>query len=222
MTNIRIAITTKQAPAPPAQDTQYQLWRIVWDDENPDWNYRSRTQDPGFVGPDNPPAVMRFYPPDPVTGAPPSKEKPGDFRVNLASPYDWKPLYVAINGGGQEGLQRWEYLVDPKRATYNTTSWPQQAYLTMSNNILRGELVGDWLRLETLKPSDLSKAWSMTRESHPWFVHHFTCVTWDSKTKTTKRIDSTGTPRGQVLWFLVTKEGAAYIPRRHIVPILSN
>lgn len=209
---IRRAINNAPGPEPGAQRV-----RVVWDDENPDWNFKCRTQHPDFIGPDNPPAVMRFYPPDPTTGGPPAKEKPGDFRVNLASPNDWKPLYIAVNGGGKEGEQRVEYLIDPRRATFNTTGWPMQAYLTMSGNILRGEFVGDWFRFETLRPSDLGRVGTYTIETHPHLVQRFTCVTWDGRNKVTKRIESTGTPRGQVYWYLVSNEGVCYIPARYVI-----
>lgn len=188
------------------QPSELERVTVAWDDQNPDLNFMSRTQDPGFIGPDNPPAVYRFYK-EPI-------EKQGDFRVKLDG---WKQAIIDLNGGGREGEQRWEYLVDPKRATFNTTGWAQQAYLTMSGNELLGEFVGSWFRFVTLKPSDTVVG--MTRETHPHFVHHFTCVTWKvvDGIGFTHRIDGTGTPRGQVLWYCVTNEGFAYIPARHVV-----
>ncbi len=182
--------------------------RVVWDDENPDYGYKCRTQQGGWAGPDNPPAVYRFYP-EPREGA-------GDFRVNLADPYDWKPAIIAVNDGDE---QKFDYLTGPGRAQYNQTGWAMQAYLAMSGNVLMGEFVGDWFRFLTLKQCDVDKAGWMSIVTHPWYVHRFTCVTWDRVTRTTKRIESTGTPRGQVYYYLVTKEGIAYIPRRHVVVV---
>lgn len=193
-----------QPGAPPPVVVPTGLARVVWDDENPDYNYKSRTQMPGWESVDNPPAVYRFYP---------EPRKSGDYRVNLAVPYDWKTAIIAVNGGD---VRDWEYLTSPGRATYNQTGWPMQAYITMSGNKLQGERVGDWFRFETLKPGDVAKVAGMTIETHPQFVHRFTCVTWDAQTKTTKHIESTGTARGQVYFFLVTKEGIAYIPFRHV------
>lgn len=183
-------------------------YTVTWDDQNPDYGYKSRTQTLDLAT-DNPPAVYRFLP-EPREGS-------GDYRVNMAIPYDWKPAIVALNGGGAEGERRWGYLVGPERATYNSTGWPKQAYITFSGNELRGEFVGNWFRFETLRPADLSRVAGMTIQSHPWFVHRFTCVTWVQATQTTKHILSTGTPRGDVFFYLVTKEGVAYIPKRHVV-----
>jgi hypothetical protein len=178
---------------------------VVWDDQNPDWDYKCRTLTEELAT-RNPPAVNRFYPM--------MKDRAGDFRVNLSKPFDWKPAIIELNGGDR---RKFDYLVGPARAQYNTTGWPMQAYIVMSGNKLQGEKEGDWYRFETLKQEDLPKVSGMTIETHPQFVHRFTCVGWDPKTRTTKRIDSTGTPRGDVLYLLVTKEGVGYIPLRHVV-----
>lgn len=180
--------------------------QVVWDDQNIDYNYKSRTQMPGWDVPDNPPAVYRFYPE--------MRDNSGDYRVNLDSPYNWKPQMIELNDGDES---KWGYLVGPSRAQYNNTGWPMQAYLTMSGNKLQGEFIGNWYRFITLKQSDLSKVKGMTIVSHPQFVHRFTCVSWDSRTRTTVRINSTGTQKGQVYYYLITKEGYAYIPKRHVI-----
>ena len=182
--------------------------RVVWDDENPDWDFKSRTLTESLATP-NPPAVNRFYPI--------IKEDAGDFRVNMERPYDWKQAIIDLNGGGLEGYRRWAYLTGDARATYNTTGWPMQAYLVFSGNELEGERVGEWFRFETLKPSDLTRVGGWTIQTHPHLIHRFTCVGWDQSTQTTKHIESTGTPRGQVYSYVVTKEGYGYIPWRHIV-----
>ena len=178
---------------------------VVWDDQNPDWDFKSRTLSEDLAT-RNPPAVNRFYPM--------MKDKAGDFRVNLEKPFDWRRAIIDLNDGD---IRKFDYLVGPARAQYNTTGWPMQAYLVMSGNKLQGQKEGDWFRFETLQPSDLPKAAGMTIQTHPHFVHRFTCVGWDGKTKRTKRIESTGTPRGDVFYFLVTKEGIGYIPLRHVV-----
>ena len=178
-------------------------FRVKWDDECACWDYKSRTQTETLATP-NPPAVYRFYK-QPI-------DKQGDFRVNLSLPYDWKSAIISLNGGGYVGQRRWEYLVGPARASYNSTGWPMQAYLTMSGNRLRGEKIGGWLFFETLKQSDLPGAAEMTIQTHPHFVHRFTCVGWNNTTKTTKHINSTGTQWGDVFYYLVTVEGFAYIP----------
>lgn len=183
--------------------------RVVWDDENPDYGYKSRTQQKKWSGPKNPPAVYRFYPE--------MREQSGDYRVNMASPYDWKSAIVRVNGNR---IQWFNYLTGRGRATYNKRGWPQQAYITMSGNTLEGEFVGDWFKFNTLKQSDVFKAGGMNINTFPQYVHRFTCVTWDKKKKTTKRIPSSGTPKGQVYYFLVTKEGVAYIPKRHVKAIV--
>jgi len=185
-------------------------FRFAWDDEIGDpYNYKCRTQMDGFIGPDNPPAVLRFAP-----YILPDSHNIGDYRVNLADPYDWKPAIIAMNGGDE---QRFDYLVGPSRAQFNTTGWPKMAYVGMCGNRLRGERVGDWFRFETLKQSDVSRVAGWTIDNHPEFIHRFTCVSW--KDGKTVHIESTGTPRGDVFYPLVTKEGYAFIPWRFVVQI---
>jgi protocatechuate 3,4-dioxygenase beta subunit len=87
----------------------------------------------------------------------------------------------------------------------------------MCGNYLQGVRQGDWFRFETLKPGDLQRAQGMTRATHPHLIHTFTCVTWDAVNKVTKHILSTGTPRGIVDYPLITREGYAFIPWRHVV-----
>lgn len=198
-----IQLDPQREPEPEPSDG---LVSVVWDDQNPDYGNKCRTQGERWTGPNNPPAVVRFYPE--------MREKAGDFRVNLAEPYNWKPAIITLNGGDWRKLA---YLIGRDRATYNTQGWPMQAYIAMSGNRLHGEFVGEWYRFETLKPSDLSKVKGMTRKTHPQFIQSFRCVTWDKKNQVTKRIYDTGTKRGEVLFFLVTKEGIAYIPKRHVI-----
>lgn len=196
-----------QLPPPPVV-VPAGLVSVVWDDQNPDYNFMSRTKQLGWRGTEtqNPPAVYRFYPE--------MREKSGDYRVNLADPFDWKPSLIRVNGGD---AQKFRYLTTAGVAQYNQTGWPMQAYLTMSGNKLAGEVVGQWFGFETLKPGDLGKVGGMTIVTHPHLIHRFTCVTWDPRTRTTERINSSGTPRGDVFYYLVTKEGIAYIPLRHVI-----
>lgn len=189
-------------------------FRFAWDDENPDYNYRCRTQMPQDdpINSDNPPAVMRFYP-EP-------REKMGDFRVNLAVPYDWEPAIVTMNGGGEQGERAFGYLIGPSRAQFNTTGWPKMAYVGMCGNEIEIlERVSGWVKFKTLKQSDVSRVAGWTIANHPEAIHQFTCVTWDRATQTTKRIYSTGTPRGQVYYPCITVAGFAWIPARHVVQI---
>lgn len=183
-------------------------FRFCWDDQNPDYNYKCRTQSGGWVGPDNPPAVLRFYP---------DMRESGDYRVNLEKDptWRWRETIIALNGGD---AQKFGYIIDSNRAQFNTTGWARMAYLGMSGNAINvlGD-IGVWYKFETLKPTDWLRARSMSIESHPHLIHRFTCVTW--KNNTTVRIPSTGTPRGQVYYPLVTNEGYAYIPKRHVVRV---
>lgn len=184
-------------------------YRVAWDDESPQWGYKSRTLTEAYPASYNPPAVWRFYP-EPIN-------KMGEFYANLAVPYDWKQAIIDLNGSYQD----WEYLTkgDPGTATYNK-GWPKQSYLVFSGNRLQGEFVGEWYRFETLKPSDLSKVRGMTIETHPHFIQRFTCVTWAKDAAGnwyTKHIESTGAPRGQVYQYLVSNEGIGYIPKSNVV-----
>lgn len=181
-------------------------YHLAWDDENPDWGYKCRTQSEDLAT-SNPPAVIRYYPI--------MREGAGDYRVNLQTPVDWRQFVIDLNGGD---VQKFDYWTGSARAQFNTTGWPLFAYVGMCGNIINVlEFIGGWAKFETLKQTDLARAQGMNRLTHPHLIHTFTCVGWDSKTKTTKHIWSTGTPRGEVFYPLVTREGYAYIPKRHVI-----
>jgi hypothetical protein len=207
--NAQISIELDVSLRRTTQHTQPPRFTVAWDDQSPDFNFKCRTQQPGWSSVDNPPAVWRFSP-----HIMPIAQPIGEHFVNLGTPHDWKAAIIAVNGGD---VRKWEYLIDPDRATYNRHGWPKQSYLVFSGNRLQGERVGEWFRFETLKPSDLPKVAGMTIETHPHFVHRFTCVTWDPQTRTTKHINSTGTARGTVYQFVVSYEGFGYIPWRNVV-----
>jgi hypothetical protein len=202
--SLRVAIRKAQAATP--------RFRFAWDDELSDYNYKCRTLLGGFDT-DNPPAVLRFAPSILPT------QSIGDYRVNLEKDpsWRWKETIIQMNGGGEVGERAWGYLVGPSRAQFNTTGWARMAYLGMCGNEVNVlERAGGWIRFETLKPTDWLRARSLQEGT---LKHRFTCVTWDRETQTTRRIFSTGTPRGVVWYPVVTWEGSAWIPSRFIVQI---
>jgi hypothetical protein len=155
--------------------------------------------------------VLRFYPE--------RREGSGDYRVNLTKDpsWGWEETFITINGGDE---RKFDYLVTSNRAQFNTTGWPKMAYLGMCGNEVNIlERVPGWVRFQTLKPQDWHKARSMSRVTHPTLIHTFTCITWDRETQTTKRIPTTGTPRGMVDFPLVTWEGYGWIPSRFVIRI---
>jgi len=185
-------------------------FRLAWDDEISDYDFKCRTQADGFVGPDNPPAVVPFYS---------IMDERDRQRINMIKDptWRWEETVIMLNDGDE---RKFDYWTGPSRAQFNTTGWPQLGYIGMCGNQIHVlERVGSWVRFETLKPTDWLKARSMTAVSHPQFIHHFTCTSWDAVNRVTKRIDSTGTPRGTVLYPLVTWEGAAWIPSRFVVTV---
>jgi hypothetical protein len=206
-TSISLRLTMRQA-------TQTPRFRLAWDDELSDFSYKCRTQSPGFIGPDNPPAVLRFAP-----SILPANQGIGDYRVNLTKDpsWRWKETIIELNGGGEVGERAWGYLVGPSRAQFNTTGWAQMAYVGMCGNEVRVlDRQGGWVKFETLKPSDWLRARSLQEGQ---LIHRFTCTSWDAETQTTVRINSTGTPRG-IVWFpLVTWEGYGFIPERFVVAV---
>jgi hypothetical protein len=205
--HLRVAIRKAQAATP--------RFRLAWDDELSDYNYKCRTQMPTDdpINTDNPPAVLRFAPEILRTQA------IGDYRVNLTKDptWQWKETIIQINGGGEVGERAWGYLVGPSRAQFNTTGWAQMAYLGMCGNEVNVlDRVGGWVKFETLKATDWMRARSM---SEGVLIHRFTCITFDRETQTTKRIFSTGTPRGVVWYPVVTWLGYAWIPERFVVSL---
>jgi hypothetical protein len=205
---ISLRLTMRQA-------TQTPRYRFAWDDEILGEPYfgKCRTQSPGFIGPDNPPAVLRFSPSILPT------QSIGDYRVNLTKDpsWRWKETIIELNGGGEVGERAWGYLVGPSRAQFNTTGWAQMAYVGMCGNEVNVlDRVNGWVKFETLKPSDWLRARSLREGS---LIHRFTCTSWDAETQTTVRINSTGTPRGVVWYPVVTWEGFGWIPERFVVAI---
>jgi hypothetical protein len=177
-------------------------FRLAWDDEVSDWGYKCRTQGDGWVGPDNPPAVMKYYP---------APKESGDYRVNLTKDVTWKwrDTIIALNNGD---TRKFDYITGDARALYNSTGWAQQAYLAMSGNEIHVlERVGQWVKFQTLRPQDWALARRLTIGA---LVHRFTCVTW--KDGKTVHIESTGTARGDVLYPLVTWEGYGWMPSRFV------
>jgi hypothetical protein len=184
-------------------------YRFAWDDEMSDWGFKCRTQFPGnTIDSDNPPAVLNYYS---------MMHEDDRQRVNLTKDptWDWRGTVISLNGGD---VQKFEYWTGSARAQFNNTGWPMFAYVGMCGNEIEVlETIGNWIKFKTLKPTDWLRARIMTRSTHPHLIHSFHCVTWDRATQTTKHILSTGTPRGVVLYPLVTNEGFAYIPKRNVV-----
>lgn len=179
-------------------------YRIAWDDETPRFNYKSRTQAEGWLGLKSPPAVYRYYPV--------MKDGAGDFRVDIS---DWWDQCVALNGGDVRDVEYWS---NRQSGQFNRTGWPKFANVGMSGNYLKVlDISNGWVKFETLKPTDLQKAKTMTRLNNPEFVHTFTCVSWDTELKKTKHIVGTNTARGIVDYYLITKEGYAYIREYDVV-----
>jgi hypothetical protein len=193
-------------------------FRLAWDDEISSYNYRCRTQMPQDdpINSDNPPAVLRFFP---------IMREGGDYRVNLTKDPSWRwqeTVTDHLNGGD---AQKFGYWTGPSRAQFNTTGWAQLGYIGMCGNEIEILEMGlGWVKFKTLKPQDWMAARRMSIATHPMYIHRFTCVTWvkDSSYPDggyTRRINSTGTPRGDVFYPLVTWEGFAWIPRRFVVPL---
>lgn len=199
MTSVCISIVSTQPVIPEP------TIRVRWDDELAYYDYKCRTQKEGFVGPDNPPAVNRFSP----VILPPA-QKIGDYRVDITP---WERPFKMLNND-TDG-RKFNYWTQPGLAQFNDKGFPLLAYLVFSGNRLQGERVGDWFKFETFKQGDAGKVAGMTIETHPHLIHRFTCVTWAkdaSGTWYTKHINSTGTPRGDIFYHVVTWEGYGYIP----------
>lgn len=183
-------------PTPPAPPQNPVMMRLAWDDELPEFDFRSRTADSAWHGPAYTPDVFRYYPEPRV--------KMGDFRVNISA---WKDFIIGMNG-----RQAFDYWTADACAQFNKTGWPMFAYVGMSGNVFSGEKVGNWFRFETLKPSDLSRAQGMTHITHPQFIHRFAIVGWWKRGKVWETVRNTNTPRGAIFYPLITREGIAYIP----------
>lgn len=180
------------------------IFRIRWDDEIAEFHYRSRTASPKWNGLPGTPAVFRYYP------AP--REGSGDYRVNLASPYDWRLPIIRLMGDGK----KFAYWTGRGRAQFNSQGWPLFMYVGMSGNLLHGELVGNWLRFQTLKQSDANRLDKVIDDT---LIHKFSIVAWRNKNGVWTTTRTFNTPQGIVRYPLVTKEGMAYIPARYVIEV---
>lgn len=195
-------------------------FRLAWDDEIKSYGFKCRTQMPTHdpIDSDNPPAVLPFF----------SVRNVADRqRVNLEKDptWKWKDTIIHINGGGEKGRRAFEYLTGPSRAQFNDTGWARMAYVGMCGNEIKVlEIAGEWVRFETLKPTDWLRARGMSRATHPQYIHSFHCITWVKDASLpeggfTRHIESTGTKRGVVWYPLVTNEGYAWIQSERVTSL---
>lgn len=202
-------VTITDAPAPePVTQPRYV---VRGDEELEEYHYQSRTSPANMAWKYQcTPSVFRYFK-EPI-------EKQGDFRTDIS------PLlsaYCALNGEDDKEDPNTRYLFNPGTGIFNTAGYPQQAYITMSGNELRGEVVGDWFRFETLTPrmsptyidEEHEVQW-MTYATHPHFVHRFDLVCWSATTQTTRHHPNT--PRGILYFYLMSNEGFAWIPARYV------
>src|SRR5688572_21579401 len=154
------------------------LWRVVYDQESPDWNFLSRTRDPEFMlthDIQQAPAVYG-YSPVPV-------DKPNDYRVDETG---YQNFYYELNnydvGGTRDGLgpdRCNNFLFKDDTALYNGKGFPGRELLTMSGNLLEEiEWVTDrtlrYLKFKTLRPGNSVNG--LRYETHPHLVHIFNIV----------------------------------------------
>lgn len=176
-----------------------QLWRIKRDEELAEFNYMSRTGAETWTLNPQTPSVFRFYPL--------MKEGAGDFRVHMS------PLATALfalNGENSLADPKTSYLVADNSGLYNNTGWDLQAYISTSDNLLKGSLINGWLEFETL--TNGSDVTGMTHATHPHLVHSFDIVGITSLGVTYHTIP----PPGVIYYYLTTNEGKAYIQEKYV------
>ena len=190
---------------PPPLTGEY--YRVAGDEDIADWDFMSRTVVVGDGQFDQLPSVMRY--------SPFMEYKPGDYRVD-ETPF--KAAYIAINNYDGDGLRRCEnYLWKSDTALYNNQGFPKRQYLTMSGSLLKKidwakDVLGrEYLKFETLKPTD--NVAGMTYQTHPHFVHRFDLVFGHDHASTGH---TPNTPRGLVYYYLTSKEGFGFFPKRYV------
>lgn len=174
------------------------LYYLLGDENLAKYKYQSRTSPDNNwigVGPQTP-SVQKF-------------EKTAVTPGNVWQ-VDISPLNGAIQKLNNYNVKAINYLYSKSTALFNNAGYPKQENLTMELNLLKPlEIVGNFLKFETIKPStDVS---GMTRASHPWFVHRFDIVCWNDS-HIPKTYHKPNTPQGIIYYYLVTNEGYGYIP----------
>lgn len=155
------------------------------------------------------PSVMRFEK---------SPRMPtSDYQVDI-SPL--QSAYIALNGETSMNDPKTRYLFAGDTALFNSNNdigYPLQSYLVMQGNRFKAlEIVGNYLKFETLKPS--SNVTGMSYVTHPWFIHRFDLVCWD-KDRTPPTYHKANTPQGEIFYYLVTAEGFGYMPLAWVVKV---
>jgi len=206
---LQINITRAIVEPPP----QPALWRVIDDNESPDWSYRSRTISNGLG---QSPAVYGYSPTMQTT--------PNDFHVDeswLIEDY-YKINNYNVNGEHDGlGMARCDnFLFKNDTALYNTNAgpgFPRRELLTMSRNILQeiGWETDDrdrrYLKFKTLRFGN--NVVGMTRATHPQFVHQFTIVQdRNGVTVTNPKVNRDG----YLYYYLVSRDGFAYMPERYV------
>ncbi len=118
-----------------------------------------------------------------------------------------------MNGEDNINDPKSRYLFSPTTALFNDKGYPLQAYVTMSGNKFKGEIIGDWFRFVTLKPA--SNVLGISYTTHPEFVHRFDLVCYKDKLTYHKP----NTPQGIIYYYLVTNDGLGYIPKQYVKEI---
>ena len=195
-------------------DSPVKRWRVVRDEESPDWNYQSRTLQ---IGLGQAPAVYG-YSPEPV-------EKPNDYHVSESG---WRMQYYNLNDYNTEGVRdglgqvRCEnFLFKGDTALYNGPGFPRRELLSMSNNYLE-EI--EWiihnreryLKFKTLRPTD--DVSGMTYKTHPTMVHRFEIVFYRKLEKETVTVPKVNRD-GYLYYYLVSSDGFGFMPERFVKPV---
>ena len=190
-------------------------WRVVYDDESPDWNHQSRTlqlplsQAPSVYG----------YSTD-------LNYKPNDYRVfetGMEAPYYELNNYNVNGDWDGLGHDRCEsFLFKDDTALYNGSmpgdrGFPKRELLTMSGNILEelgweyDNQARKYLRFKTITP--FQGVSSMTHKNSPELVHIFTIVQFrDGRTLTIPKINRDG----YLYYYLISPLGYGYMPERFV------
>ncbi len=133
-----------------------------------------RMTEPGWTGKSIAPEVFPMY-------VSPSRLH-GTARTRLTP--EWIEYFHALN----PGIRAWRYIKGVQAGLFNTAGFPHLESLTCGGNYLKirpniKEIWGEeWLPLVTMDYyGTVPSANTCNHFTHPWLVHRFVCVTWDSR-----------------------------------------
>ena len=197
-------IATFVPPSPiPVGKVQY--FRVKHDTQLAQYNYQSRTVDPGW--------------PESLWGS----QTPEIVRLTLGQSLSSGTTRTIVNGTWSQYIdmlneynpKKINYVKADNTALFNGAGFPQLESLTMGGNVITlDEIQGGWGRVHTIDYSNPGSLKDVNYITRPDLVHKFVIIGWSRRTKSSYLGN---TPQGDLYWPLVSAK-PVWIPMEYLEP----